>query len=326
MIEGLREGFPDLFVDLDFDVAGQIVTARIQAPWFDEMMPVHLAPEGWFMALLHLAAVASAERGGVVAIDEPENGLHPYAMRRLVETMSDWAAEHQVHILLATHSPVLLDQFKREPERVFVMEARRGDAARPPRRGPRPRLARALLARRSVHARGVRRPGSERAMKTVKLIVTGDLEAAALHHALQRIFHDVDLSIAVKLDGFTSAELPDPPRAARHPARLGSDRGAPASKLPPPSARNPREIPLAARHAPRTAGHNGRTAGHAPRTACLVRGMAHLVRGTARGEPDVAGDDVGHGTSPFRSGQVGSRSDHARLCAWHARTRRRHGR
>jgi predicted ATPase len=122
VIEGLRQGFPGLFVDLDFEVAGQMVTARIQAPRFDEMMPVHLAPEGWFMALLHLAAVASVERGGVVGIDEPENGLHPYAMRRLVETMSDWAAEQQVHILLATHSPVLLDQFKREPERVFVME------------------------------------------------------------------------------------------------------------------------------------------------------------------------------------------------------------
>lgn len=122
VIDGLREGFPDVFSGLDFEVAGQIVTARIQAPRFDEAMPVHLAPEGWFMALLRLAAVASVERGGIVGIDEPENGLHPYAMRRLVEAMSDWAAEHQIHVLLATHSPVILDQCKREPERVFVME------------------------------------------------------------------------------------------------------------------------------------------------------------------------------------------------------------
>jgi hypothetical protein len=48
-------------------------------------------------------------------------------------------------------------------------------------------------------------------MKTVKLIVTGDLEAAALHHALRRIFCDIELSIAVKLDGFTSAELTEVP-------------------------------------------------------------------------------------------------------------------
>jgi predicted ATPase len=122
VIETLKRCFPEVFADLDFDPAGQMVTARILAPRFDEMMPVHLAPEGWFMGLLHLCAVASTERGGVVGIDEPENGLHPYAMNGLIAAMSDWADEQQIHILLATHSPVILDHFKREPERVFVME------------------------------------------------------------------------------------------------------------------------------------------------------------------------------------------------------------
>ncbi|UQA58808.1 AAA family ATPase [Polyangium aurulentum] len=119
---GLRRCFPDLFEDLDFDVAGQVITGRILAPGFDEGIPVHLAPEGWLVALLHLTAVASIDRGGMAAIDEPENGLHPYAIRGLIDVMRTWAADQDVRIVLATHAPVILDEFKEAPERVFVME------------------------------------------------------------------------------------------------------------------------------------------------------------------------------------------------------------
>jgi len=122
VVEGLQRCFPEVFAGLDFDVAGQVVTGRILKPGFDDMLPVHLAPEGWFTGLLHLTAVASTERGGLVGIDEPENALHPFAIRGLFEVISDWADEHDLRVFFATHSPVLLDQFKPHPERVFVME------------------------------------------------------------------------------------------------------------------------------------------------------------------------------------------------------------
>jgi predicted ATPase len=122
VIESLKRCFPEVFAGLDFDVAGQVVTGRILSPRFDDAAPVHLAPDGWFTGLLHLCAVASATPHGLVGIDEPENALHPFAIRGLLDAMSDWAHEQGIRVLLATHSPVILDQLRSTPERVFVME------------------------------------------------------------------------------------------------------------------------------------------------------------------------------------------------------------
>jgi predicted ATPase len=118
----LRESFPDTFDDLDFDMAGQTVSGRIVAPHPAVRIPTYFAANGWLVALLHLAAVASTSAAGVVAIDEMENGLHPYAIRALVDAMRGWAEATGISIVLATHSPVVLDQFKDAPDHVFVME------------------------------------------------------------------------------------------------------------------------------------------------------------------------------------------------------------
>src|SRR5208283_5950343 len=56
-------------------------------------------------------------------IDEFENSLHPYAIRRLVQAMRDWAARKQLTVVLAGHSAALLDEFREDPSRVFVMES-----------------------------------------------------------------------------------------------------------------------------------------------------------------------------------------------------------
>jgi predicted ATPase len=67
-------------------------------------------------------AVAGAGPGTVVSIDEFENSLHPYAIRRLVQGIREWAAKNKITVLLAGHSPALLDEFREQPEQVFVME------------------------------------------------------------------------------------------------------------------------------------------------------------------------------------------------------------
>jgi predicted ATPase len=124
VIENLREAFPDVFGDLDLDVddKGHRISGRVIAPGASESLPVLHAPSGLLTGLLHLTAVASTPPGGIVAIDEPENGLHPFAVKRILEAMRDWAEQHDLTVLLATHSTVLIDEFKREPERLFVME------------------------------------------------------------------------------------------------------------------------------------------------------------------------------------------------------------
>jgi predicted ATPase len=72
--------------------------------------------------LLHLCAVASAPDGGMVAIDEPENSLSPFAIRQVIQTIRERAAQKDLTVLLATHSPVLLNQFKDAPEDVWVLD------------------------------------------------------------------------------------------------------------------------------------------------------------------------------------------------------------
>jgi len=119
----LREAFPGLFEDFDFQEAGQIVTLRFYSKGASAPIPAYFAPEGLLRGLLHLAAVASAPEHGVVAIDEFENGLHPYAIRELLAAIRDRAARLDLTVLLATHSPFVLNEFNANPSQVYVIEA-----------------------------------------------------------------------------------------------------------------------------------------------------------------------------------------------------------
>lgn len=122
VLEGLREAFPECFADLEFESAGQTVAARLFPPKSSTSIGSYFAPEGWLVGLLHLAAVASAVDGGVVAIDEFENSLHPYAIRALLEVIEDYVGDHQLTLVTATHSPVLIDQFKARPSNLLVLD------------------------------------------------------------------------------------------------------------------------------------------------------------------------------------------------------------
>ena len=122
VLNNLRTLFPDVFVDLDYETAGTTVTARVVTPRLDTSYPITFAPNGLLVALLHLCAVASVPDNGIVAIDEVENSLHPFAIKHLIEAFRTWASKTTSTVLLATHSPVVLDQFRECPEQVFVME------------------------------------------------------------------------------------------------------------------------------------------------------------------------------------------------------------
>jgi predicted ATPase len=125
VIETLKSCFPDFFRDLEFTTYGQRVTGTMVTSTSTEPFQVAQAPDGWLTTLLHLTALVSCPDGGVVAIDEPENALHPFAIRRLLEAMREWSGRCDVTVLLATHSPVLLDCFDDSPDQVFVMEPNR---------------------------------------------------------------------------------------------------------------------------------------------------------------------------------------------------------
>jgi predicted ATPase len=118
-----RRAFPGLLDDIEFEPpVGQVVPARFFPPGGRAPLPMSRAADGMLVGLLHLTAVAGADDGAVVAIDEMENQLHPHAIRALLEAMREIADERRLTILLTTHSPVLMNAFRDHPEQLYVME------------------------------------------------------------------------------------------------------------------------------------------------------------------------------------------------------------
>ena len=75
-----------------------------------------------FIALATLLLQPESLRPSVILLDEPELGLHPYAITMLASLLKQAAAQTQ--IILATQSPFLLDHF--EPEDVLVADRVKG--------------------------------------------------------------------------------------------------------------------------------------------------------------------------------------------------------
>ena len=75
-----------------------------------------------FIALATLLLQPVELRPKVILIDEPELGLHPFAIELLASMIRSASSDTQV--ILATQSPILLDYF--EPEDVLVAE-RKGE-------------------------------------------------------------------------------------------------------------------------------------------------------------------------------------------------------
>ncbi len=124
VMAALRRAFPDEFDGLDLHTVGSAVQGSFYRPQPNatERLPMALAADGLLMGMLHLTAVAGATRGSIVAIDELENRLHPHAIRSIVKSMREHADTHDLTIVVTTHSPVVLNQFRDHEEQVFVLD------------------------------------------------------------------------------------------------------------------------------------------------------------------------------------------------------------
>ena len=77
-----------------------------------------------FLALATLLLQPPRLRPSTILLDEPELGLHPYAIAMLCSLIRSVSVETQV--VLATQSPYLVDQF--QPEDVIVVDRVRGES------------------------------------------------------------------------------------------------------------------------------------------------------------------------------------------------------
>jgi predicted ATPase len=123
----LRTAFPKQFDGLEFETTSQTVSGLFVAPGSRRSIPWYLAADGMLQMLLWLTALAGAPEGGLLLLDELETALHPHAIAVLLEACRDMAERRNLTIVAATHSPVLLNLFHEEPERVFILDPAQGD-------------------------------------------------------------------------------------------------------------------------------------------------------------------------------------------------------
>ncbi|HAM23186.1 MAG TPA: hypothetical protein DCQ04_13150 [Actinobacteria bacterium] len=122
VVDGLSIAFPNTVKEIDFQEAGNTIVARIYRPGAELPTPLAAEANGVLQLLILFCQVANAEDESLVAIDEPENSLHPYALRSFLRRTGQWARQHKLTVVLATHSTVLLDELSASPEQIFVMK------------------------------------------------------------------------------------------------------------------------------------------------------------------------------------------------------------
>ena len=78
------------------------------------MTPADLWSSGTTHLSLLVSGLAFLPEGSVIIIEEPELGLHPYAIRRMMTRLREVAEEGSVQVFLSTHSPLVVEGV--EPE------------------------------------------------------------------------------------------------------------------------------------------------------------------------------------------------------------------
>ena len=91
----------------------------------DKIFPPHLTSDGSlrFFALVTLLSMPEDRSSDIILLDEPELGLHPYAITILAELIKIKAKSSQ--LIIATQSPLLMNEF--QPEDIIVTEAEDGN-------------------------------------------------------------------------------------------------------------------------------------------------------------------------------------------------------
>ena len=84
----------------------------------DRAITIENISDGTLRYLLLLSIFYNPNRGSVVCIDEPEAGLHPDMINGIAKGIK-YAAQNGTQIIIATHSPLLLNAFELEDLKIF---------------------------------------------------------------------------------------------------------------------------------------------------------------------------------------------------------------
>lgn len=110
----------------DFVLEPELAADRVRLRWqqegSDTVFPADALSDGTLRFICLTALLAQPELPGLIVLDEPELGLHPFAIVQLAEMLRTASQESQV--LLATQSVTLMNQF--ELDDLIVVERRDG--------------------------------------------------------------------------------------------------------------------------------------------------------------------------------------------------------
>jgi predicted ATPase len=84
----------------------------------DRAITIEHISDGTLRYLLLLSIFYNPNRGSVVCIDEPEAGLHPDMINGIAKGIK-YAAQNGTQMIIATHSPLLLNAFELEDLKIF---------------------------------------------------------------------------------------------------------------------------------------------------------------------------------------------------------------
>jgi predicted ATPase len=87
--------------------------------------PRHLISDGTFNIIALITAVFQSKESQFLCIEEPENGIHPEAIKELVGFFREQCEEKGHYIWLTTHSQSLVSELK--PEEIIVVDKIEGE-------------------------------------------------------------------------------------------------------------------------------------------------------------------------------------------------------
>ncbi len=121
----MKAAFGEEFEELVFPpAADQRIQLRVRWKSLTHEVSAADLSDGTLRFLFLLAVLANPKPPALIAIDEPETGLHPSMLRIVAEYARDAASRTQV--VLTTHSPDFLDAFGDEPPTTTVVDCQDG--------------------------------------------------------------------------------------------------------------------------------------------------------------------------------------------------------
>lgn len=117
----LRPGFSDIKIEKDLS---EKPILQFYEAGYDKPFGKNLISDGTYNILCLLTAIYQTDEPQFLCIEEPENGLNPYAIKELVKFFRKKCADDGHYIWLNTHSQTIVNLL--QPEEIIIVNKKKG--------------------------------------------------------------------------------------------------------------------------------------------------------------------------------------------------------